>query len=209
MAEECGIINVVPLVCPSCSVGLPAGEGDRIHYCRRCGKGWELSESGFAEIQILHMSGDDPARFPFWIFQFAIQTPAGVCSTLEAYLSLTGNISRPDAERCTKPPVLFVPAFTSRNPQLVLRAGRLLTLRAPALSLTKGHPEKIIPVTMNEDDARVMGECIALSTLTEERKLNLQLLQGFTVRTGPGRLLTIPFAEREGRLFQPSMNLEI
>lgn len=202
-------LSVVPLVCASCSTPFPAGESDCIYYCSRCGKAWELSATGFSEIRILHMPGNDPGRFPFWIFPFAVTTPTATCSNLGDYLSLTGNISRPDGERLAKPPALFVPAFTSRNPQLMLRAGRLLTLRAPALATVGMNPETIVPITMNEADARILGESIVLSTLTEERKLNLPLLQGFRVKTGPGHLFTIPFSEREGRLFQSSLNLEI
>lgn len=206
---DANCLRVVPLVCASCSTPFPAGEGDCIYYCNRCGTAWELRETGFSEIGIRHMPGNDPDRFPFWIFPFAVTTPASTCSTLGDYLSLTGNISRPDAERLAKPPALFVPAFSSRNPQLMLRAGRLLTLRAPPLATVGKNPDKIVPITMNEEDARTLGESIALSTLAEERKLNLPLLQGFKIRTGTGHLFTIPFSEREGRLYQSSLNLEI
>lgn len=209
MVKSEGPIGVVPLVCHSCSAPLHSEEGDCIYYCRQCGMAWQLGREGFSEVRILHMAGNEPVRYPFWLFQFAVNTPAGTCSTLDSYLSLTGNIARPEAERRAKPPVLFVPAFTSRTPQQMLRAGRLLTLRNPAIATTNKHPDQIAPITLNDYDARLFGEQIVLSTLTDERTLNLQLLQGFSIKTGNGHLITIPFSEREGRLFQASMNLEI
>jgi hypothetical protein len=202
-------IRVVPLVCAACSNTFVAGEHDRIFYCSLCGTAWDLCGTEFSEIRIRHLAGDDPVRYPFWVFPFAMTTPAANCSTLGEYLAWTGNISTIPPERLSKPPALFVPAFSSSNPQLMSRAGRLLTLRAPVLSTIDCQPEKIVPITMNIDDARLLGESIVLSTLTEERRVNLALLQGFSMKTGPGHLFTIPFSEREGRLFQSSMNLEI
>lgn len=202
---------VLPLRCPGCGQGFPAGGEDVLFHCPDCGTVWELAGEALVKREIVHVggvAGDDAGCFPFWVFPFTAATTAGAVRTQREYLSLTGNIARLPPEREEKPPLVFVPAF-SALPALLLRAGRLLTLRVPAFRLSPRPPRRVVPITFREADARTLAEAVVLATVTEERRTNPQFLETFSVNTGAGKLLTLPFVEREGRMMQPDINLEI
>ncbi|BEH10919.1 MULTISPECIES: hypothetical protein [Geobacter] len=211
-------LRVIPLRCPDCGGGLTAAGEDVIFPCRRCGTFRELEGETLALRQVLHAAGPDldaspgarrtMARLPFWVFPFRVASSGGEATTLRNYLSLTGTIMAPDPARAEKPPLVFVPAFAAK-PAPILRAGRLLTLRAPAFGRSAGSPAAVAPIVFREADALTLAEPVVLATVAGERRVNQRFLETFSVRCGTGKLLTIPFDLREGRLFQPDLDLEI
>lgn len=82
--------------------------------------------------------------------------------------------------------------------------------RQPALLGDRRQNDRLgqHPGILLEEDARVLAETIVLATVTEERRLSPQFLDAFSVRTGPGRLLTVPLQALEGRFLLPELNLE-
>ncbi|RNC73188.1 MAG: hypothetical protein ED859_00325 [Desulfuromonadales bacterium] len=211
-------LRVIPLRCPDCGDGLVAGGDDVIFPCRRCGTFRELDGEELIWREITHAAGPDldgphetmrvMTRLPFWVFPFRAATPAGEVATLRDYLLLAGSVMKLTPGREEKPPLLFVPAFAAKT-AFVLRAGRLLTLRAPAFSRSSGTPGRLVPIVFREADARALAEAVVLATVAAERRVNQRFLDAFAVRCGAGRLLSIPFDGREGRLYQPDLDLEI
>jgi hypothetical protein len=65
------------------------------------------------------------------------------------------------------------------------------------------------PIVFREADARAMTEAVVLATVATERRVNQRFLESFAVRCGAGRLLSIPFDQRDERLYQPDLDLEI
>ncbi len=211
-------LRVIPLRCPTCGTGLTAGGEDVIFPCRLCGTYRELVGEDLVLREIVHAAGPDldvpPAarremeRLPFWVFPFRATTVGGEVATLREYLALAGSITQLSPSRGEKPPLVFVPAFAAKSVSL-LRAGRLLTLRSPALGRSAGVPARMAPIVFREVDARALAEAVVLATVATERRVNQRFLESFAVRCGAGRLLSIPFDDREGRLHQPDLDLEI
>lgn len=211
-------LRVIPLRCPDCGGGLTAAGEDVIFSCQGCGTFRELEGETLVLRQVVHAAGPDldappgarrtMARLPFWVFPFRAVNAGSEAATLRDYLSLTGAIMTPDPARAEKPPFVFVPAFAAR-PASILRAGRLLTLRAPAFGRSAGSPAAVAPIVFREADALTLAEPIVLATVAGERRGNQRFLEAFLVRCGTGRLITIPFDLRDGRLFQPDLDLEM
>jgi len=211
-------LRVIALRCPACGASLAAGGEDVIFPCRRCGTWRELVEEELVLREMVHAAGPDldappaarreMARLPFWVFPFRAATAGGEVATLGEYLALAGSVSQRPSARQEKPPLVFVPAFAAKSSAL-LRAGRLLTLRSPAFGRSAGIPAGVSPIVFREADARALAEAVVLATVATERRVNQRFLDAFAVRCGAGRLLTIPFDQRDGRLHQPELDLEI
>lgn len=210
-------LRVIPLRCPACGATLEAGGEDVIFPCKPCGTYRELVGEDLVLREIVHVSGPDldapPAvremvRLPFWVFPFRAATVGGEVATLREYLALVGSVTRLSPGRQEKPPLVFVPAFAAK-PASLLRAGRLLTLRSPAFGRSAGVPARMAPIVFREADARAMTEAVVLATVATERRVNQRFLESFAVRCGAGRLLSIPFDQRDERLYQPDLDLEI
>ncbi len=211
-------LRVIPLRCPACGAVLQAGGEDVIFPCTSCGTWRELVGEELALREIVHTAGPDldalpaerrkMARLPFWVFPFRAATVGGEVATLRDYLALAGSVTQLSPGREEKPPIVFVPAFAAKSSALI-RAGRLLTLRSPAFSRSAGVPARISPIVFRESDARALAEAVVLATVATERRVNQRFLEAFAVRCGSGRLFTIPFDERDGRLHQPVLDMEI
>lgn len=211
-------LRVVALRCPECGGALAAAGEDVIFPCTRCGTWRELVGEELVLRELVHVAGPDldapPAarremvRLPFWVFPFRAATAGGEVATLREYLALVGSVTQLPPGRRGKPPLVFVPAFAAKCSAL-LRAGRLLTLRSPAFGRSAGTPARVAPIVFREADARALAEAVVLATVATERRVNQRFLNAFAVRCGAGRLLSIPFDGREGRLHQPDLDLEI
>lgn len=211
-------LRVIPLRCPVCGGALAAGGEDVIFPCMRCGTWRELVGEELVLREMVHVAGPDldapPAarremlRLPFWAFPFRATTAGGELATLREYLALAGSVTQLPPGRQEKPPLVFVPAFAVKSAPL-LRAARLLTLRSPAFGRSAGVPGRMAPIVFREGDARALAEAVVLATVATERRVNQRFLDAFSVRCGAGRLLSIPFDDREGRLHQPDLDLEI
>ncbi|MBT1077295.1 hypothetical protein [Geobacter grbiciae] len=211
-------LRVIPLRCPACGATLEAGGEDVIYPCKPCGSYRELVGEDLVQREVVHVAGPDldapPAarrempRLPFWVFPFRAATVGGEVATLREYLALAGSVSQLSPGRGEKPPLVFVPAFAAKSASL-LRAGRLLTLRSPAFGRSVGVPSRVAPIVFREADARALAEAVVLATVATERRVNQRFLDSFAVRCGAGRLLSIPFDDRVGRLHQPDLDLEI
>lgn len=211
-------LRVIPLRCPTCGNSLTAGGDDVIFPCRPCGTYRELVGEELVPREMVHAAGPDldapPAarremvRLPFWVFPFRAATVGGEVATLRDYLALAGSVAQLLPGRGGKAPLVFIPAFAAKSVSL-LRAGRLLTLRAPAFGRSAGIPARMAPIVFREADARTLAEAVVLATVATERRVNQRFLESFAVRCGAGRLLSIPFDGREGRLHQPDLDLEI
>lgn len=195
---------------------MPVAGDAVLYHCPPCGALWELTGDRLTERPMLHGAGADLSgmspgepfrRVAFWVFPFRAATAAGEVRTMADYFTLVGNPRQFTAGGGEKPPLVFVPAFALLPAQL-LRAGRLLTIRGAAFRPGTGLPPRLAPVVFREEDARVLAETIVLATVTEERRLSPQFLDAFSVRTGPGRLLTVPLQALEGRFLLPELNLE-
>ena len=215
---DCRDLRVIPLRCPDCGATLEAGGEDVIYPCKPCGTYRELAGEELVLREIVHVAGPDvdspPAarremlRLPFWVFPFRATTIGGEVATLREYLALAGSVTQFSPGRQEKPPLVFVPAFAAKSSSL-MRAGRLLTLRSPAFGRSAGVPARVAPIVFREADARALTEAVVLATVATERRVNQRFLESFAVRCGRGRLLSIPFDDREGRLHQPDLDLEI
>lgn len=211
-------LRVIPLRCPACGSPLSAGGDDVIFPCRSCGTWRELVGEDLVLREMLHTAGPDldapPAsrremlRLPFWVFPFRASTAGGEVATLREYLSLAGSVTQLSPGREEKPPLVFVPAFAAKSVSL-LRAGRLLTLRSPSFGRSAAVPSRVVPIVFRESDALALAEAVVLATVATERRVNPRFLESFSVRCGGGRLLSIPFDERDGRLHQPDLDLEV
>lgn len=211
-------LRIIPLRCPVCGAGLQAGGEDVIFSCNACGTWRELVGEELVLRDIVHIAGPDldapvaerreMVRLPFWVFPFRAATVGGDVATLRDYLALAGSVTQLPPGRKEKPPIVFVPAFAAKSSAL-LRAGRLLTLRSPAFNRSAGVPACISSIVFRESDARALAEAVVLATVATERRVNQRFLESFSVRCGGGRLLSIPFDERDGRLHQPDLDLEV
>ena len=200
---------VIPLFCPECGVRLSAESGSVIFPCAACGVLWEPEGEALARRELHVLSGEGNIHIPFWLFLFQVATRDATARTLAEYRGMTGNINPLEAERQGTPPLVFVPACTGMASHLMVRAGRLLTIRSPALARTKTFPERIMAIGSRERDAALMAQTIVLATIGEERRRSLSFLQGFTVKVGQGKLCAIPFLERGDRLLHEVWKLEI
>lgn len=202
-------IRIIPLLCPECGNSLPAGEDDVIFFCATCNLAFEIEAGRLAQREIQHLAGQGDVCLPFWILPFQVVTGEGDVRTVREFRLLAGVVATgPGGER-TGVPLLFVPACSFATTPLQVRAGRLLTLQQPVLSVGRSKPSRVAPIVFREADARTMGESILLATVTVERKKSRLFLEGFSCRFGKGRLVTIPFADRGGRLYHAGMNLEM
>lgn len=211
-------LRVIPLRCPACGGALAAGGEDVIFPCTRCGTWRELAGEELVLREMVHAAGPDldspPAarremvRLPFWVFPFRAATAGGEVATLGEYLALAGSVTPLAPGQGEKPPLVFVPAFAGKSASL-LRAGRLLTLRSPAFGRSAGTPPSVAPIVFREADARTLAEAVVLATVAAERRVNQRFLDAFAVRCGAGRLLSIPFGQRDQRLHQPDLDFEI
>ena len=200
---------VIPLICPGCGARLPAESESVIFPCAACGVLWEPEGEVLARREFHVLSGEGSIHVPFWLFPFQVVTKDATARTLAEYRVMTGNINSVEAERQGIPPLVFVPACTGMASHLMVRAGRLLTIRTPALARTKTFPERIMAIGSRERDAALMAQTIVLATIGEERRRSLSFLQAFTVKVGRGRLCAIPFEERGERLLHAAWKLEI
>ena len=200
---------VLPLICPGCGARLPAESGSVIFPCAGCGTLWEPEGEALRRQEIHLLSGEGSVHLPFWLFPFRITTRDGTAGTLAEYRGLTGNINPLEPERQGTPPLVFVPAGTGMAPHLMVRAGRLLTIRSPALSRLKTFPAGLTAIGSRERDAALMVPTIVLATVTEERRRSLPFLQAFSVTVGRGKLCAIPFEERGERLLHTAWSAEI
>lgn len=202
-------IRVIPLLCPECGNRLSAGEDDVIFVCASCASCWELTEGSPARRELHHAGGVGDVRLPFWILPFHVTTREGAVGTRAAFRSLTGSLPVGDGGSDNGLPNLFVPACPFPSPPHLIRAGRLLTLRQPAVAPIPCRPERIAPIVFREEDARNMGEVILLATVTEARKKSFAFLDSFSFRPGKGMLCTIPFERRGPKFYHAGMNLEL
>jgi hypothetical protein len=200
---------VIPLVCPGCGTRLPAESGSVIFSCAACGVLWEPEGEALARRECHVLSGEGSIHFPFWLFPFQVIAKEATARTLAEYRVMTGNVNPLEGERQDTPPVVFVPACTAMAPHLMVRAGRLLTIRSPVLARTKTFPERIMAIGSRERDASFMAQTIVLATIGEERRRSLSFLQACTVKVGHGKLCVIPFEERGERLLHAAWFLEI
>jgi predicted RNA-binding Zn-ribbon protein involved in translation (DUF1610 family) len=200
---------VLPLVCPDCGGRLSAESCSVLFPCTACGTLWEPEGEVLRRQEIHVLSGGGSVQIPFWLFPFQITTRDGSAKTLADYRGLTGNINSLEPERQGPPPLVFVPAGTGMPPHLMVRAGRLLTLRSPELIRMKPFPQQLAAIGSRERDASLMAPTIVLATVTEERRRSLPFLQAFTVKVGRGKLCAIPFQERGERLLHAAWSLEI
>jgi hypothetical protein len=200
---------VLPLICPDCGGRLSADSGSVLFPCAACGTLWEPEGEALHRQELHILSGEGSVHIPFWLFPFQITTRDGSAKTLAEYRGLTGNINSLEPERQGTPPLVFVPAGTGMPPHLMVRAGRLLTIRSPEIIRTKPFPPRLTAIGSHERDAALMAPTIVLSTVTEERRRSLPFLQAVTVKVGRGKLCAIPFEERGGRLLHAAWSLEI
>lgn len=200
---------VLPLICPGCGGRLAAESGSVIFPCGNCATLWEPEGEALMRQELHVLSGEGSIHVPFWLFPFQITTRDGTAGILAEYRGLTGNVNPLEPERQGTPPLAFVPAGTGMAPHLMVRAGRLLTIRSPALVRTKIFPVRFAAIGSRERDAARMTPTIVLATITEERRRSLPFLQAFTVTVGRGKLCAIPFEERGERLLHTAWSLEI
>jgi hypothetical protein len=208
MAEGSNL-KVVPLLCPDCGRSLPAGEHDVIFHCAACDLALEIEEGRLARRELLHFAGQGDVRLPFWLLPFRVDTVEGSVRSVREYRLLAGTMDTGGNAERSGPPLLFVPACSFATTPLHVRAGRLLTLKQPVFAVDRSKPVRIEPIVFREADALTMGESILLATVTVERKKNRLFLEGFSCSFGRGRLATIPFADRGGKLYHAGMNLEL
>jgi len=202
-------LRVIPLICPECGARLTAESGSVIFPCSTCGVLWEPRDESLVRQELHVLAGEGSVHVPFWLFPFQVTTKDVTATTLADYRGLTGNINPLEPERQAPPPLAFAPACAGMPPHLMIRAGRLLTIRSPALVRMKGFPVRLRAIGSRERDAALMAHTIVLATIGEERRRSLSFLQAFTVKVGRGRLCAIPFEERGERLLHEAWSLEI
>ncbi len=202
-------LRVIPLICPDCGARLPAEEGSVIFPCGECALLWEPREEALVRRELRLLAGEGSVHVSFWLFPFRVTTAGGEVTTLGEYRRLTGNSNRLEPERQGMPPLLFIPAVAGMPPHLLLRAGRLLTLRSPVLMSRRGFPSRLMAIGRGERDAALMAQTILLATLGPERLRNLSFLRSVKVTVGEGGLCAIPFLERGERLLHGEWSLEI
>jgi hypothetical protein len=202
-------IRVIPLLCPECGHPLPAGEDDVIFVCASCAASWELVDGSLARRELYHLAGRGDVRLPFWVLPFHVETCEGTVKTMARFRALTGSLPVGNGGVDSVSPNLFVPACPFSSPTHLVRAGRLLSLRQPAVTPVPCRPDRIAPIVFREEDARNMGEVILLAAVTEARKKSFSFLESFSFRPGAGMLCTIPFEEKGLKLYSAGMNLEL
>lgn len=207
--DRSGDIRVIPLLCPECGSLLPAGADDVLYVCARCGACLELADESLARRRLYHAHGDGDVLFPFWVLPFQAATREGRVATRAAFRNLCGSLPSVNGNAEEDPPDLYIPASPFSSPQHLVRAGRLVTLRQPELTLVPRQAGRIAPIVFREEDARTMGEAILLAVVTEARKKSLPFLETFSFHPGTGMLVTIPFQEKGVKLYHAGMNLEL
>jgi hypothetical protein len=200
---------VVPLICPECGHPLPAGDDDVIFFCASCASALEINGGVLVKREINHLAGDGDCHISFWVMPFQACTGDMKVESVEGFRSLSGSVTPPGASRLSGPPLIFVPSSPFSSPPLLVRAGRLLTLRQPALTASATRPGQVAPIVFTEEDAGKMAEIILLATVASDRKKNPRFMETFSCRLGKGKLCTIPFEETSGKLYHAGMNLEL
>jgi hypothetical protein len=208
-ADSSPDIRVIPLLCPECGHPLPAGEEDVIFTCATCVASWELTGGSLVRCELHHLGGEGDVRLPFWVLPFQVATREGVVETVAAYRNLTGSLPAGNSGADAGRPNLFVPACPFSSTASLVRSGRLLTLRQPAVIPVPCLPGRIAPIVFREEDARIVGEVILLATVTEARKNMFSFLESFSFRPGKGMLCTVPFHENGLKFYHAGMNLEL
>lgn len=202
-------LNLIPLICPQCGARLTVETGGVIFPCGACQSYWEPAEGRLERRELTILAGYGDLHLPYWLIPFRIATSGGLVTTLAEFRRLTGNITTLEPERHETTPIAFVPAGTGVAPHLMVRAGRLLTLRSPALVRTSTVPSRLATIGYCEADAAVMARTVVLAVCGEERRRNLNFLTEFRVTTGTGKLCAIPFEERGGRYLHTDWSLEV
>lgn len=202
-------LNIMPLICPVCSSRLQVGAQEVVFYCRNCRNASELSGNAIVKREILHAAGTGDIFLPFWTVPFRFAASGISVATRNDFSVFTGNIDRENgSENSMRPPVLYLPAFQMLAPQ-VIRLGRQMTLRMPVLQAAGNAPKSIEQIIISEGDVDKMAEAVIISATPEQRRKDYGFLASSAVRTGPGRLITIPFAKGHGgRYYSRELNLE-
>lgn len=143
-------INVVALVCSSCTSRLSGDWNDRVFFCTDCFEAYEISGSSLERVQLLEavmppLGGENIrlVRLPVWVFD--VETEFIECS--EKQLRLASGFKGPGK--------VFVPAFRMTARGFYGDAGVSLT-RGWYFGRIKGEE---IPIKMQASKLRPLEGC--------------------------------------------------
>ena len=169
-------IELVPLVCSSCSTPIPAEPGENAWVCSLCGQGWFLEpEKGLTPLEIHYAAGIPPnARGkPFWVAD-------GKASLKRQSFGSAGKQNQESEAFWSQPHRFFIPAYTSTLESLLNQAVGML-LNPPVL--TPGPAARFEPVTLSVEDVKSAAEFIVVA-VEANRKDKLKKLD-FDLQISP------------------------
>ncbi len=176
-------IELIPLVCYSCSAAIPAGVEEVAWVCQTCGKGLLLDEErGTTSLEIHYMAGSQPGTpgKPYWVAR-------GMASLGRRDIYGGGNQAQEAARFWQGERLFFIPAFACTLDQLI-EVGTKLLLQPPAL--TEGNPCAFLPVVTHPADVKPYAEFILMG-IEAGRKDKLRSLD-FTLTLGEPALWVLP-----------------
>jgi hypothetical protein len=147
-------VELIPLVCPKCSMPVPAELDEVAWVCAQCGQGLLLDEQkGLAPLDVQFMAGisSEAKGKPFWVAdgQVAMQRK-----------TYSGNQGNEAQAFWGQPRRFFIPAFAA---SLDDRLNLAMSLIARPPALQAGSPTRFEPVIMHIEDVSSAVEFVVMA----------------------------------------------
>lgn len=155
-------VELIPLVCPTCSTPIPAEANEVAWVCVQCGQGLSLDEAkGLVPLEVHCATGIAPNTLgkPFWVAE-------GQVSMRRDTYGSGGKDARAAQEFWSQPRRFFIPAFSA--PLETLLGLGMQLLRQPP-NLQPGPDVRFEPVTLYIEDVKSAAEFIVVALEAERR----------------------------------------
>ena len=162
-------VELVPLVCPRCSMPIPANEEEAAWVCTQCGQGIYLDGLSGPVAQEIHYAAgvapNTPGK-PFWVAE----------ARVSIHRTAFQGGSKQNAEAVqfwSQPRRFFVPAYQGSLDEQ-LRLGMQMVRQPPAHP--EGPPISFLPVRLYKEDVLSAVEFIVMA-IEAERADKLKQVQ--------------------------------
>jgi hypothetical protein len=202
-------VRFLPMLCPNCGTDMHGSKESIVLVCSQCTTAWRATtirfeKTGFSIWPVLQQAD---LWLTFWRFDIRCDTIP--METSADVFQFTKMQAIPGAVTGKQKFYFYIPAFKT-NPEVLLRLGRIVSLKQPPLeqmqlqALTRFYPVNLgqqeafeaVPVLL--DDMSMAKK--AAFTKIRDAKFELQ---------SAASLLFIPFVKKGYEFVQPQLNLSV
>lgn len=180
-------VELIPLVCPSCSTPVPADVEEVAWVCAQCGQGLSLdAEKGLVPLDVRYAAGiaANTRGKPFWVAEGRVSMQRDTYSSSSKDMKAAQQFWS-QARR------FFIPAFQAPL-ETLLELGMQLLRQPP--DLQAGPPANFDPVVLDLEDVKTAAEFIVVAVEAERRDMVKQI--DFTLQLSDPVLWILPPFEK-------------